>query len=101
MQKKLDALAMVGNNYLITQAYHQSTHTKIQDWTECKHIYHLTNQASASHHSCNVGVATPMFLMSKILAGSENLGIQVSHDESRIFQKKNNSLYIMREETEH
>lgn len=32
------------------------------------------DQASNSHHSCKVGVATPMFFMSNILAGSENLG---------------------------
>ncbi|CAL8132062.1 unnamed protein product [Prunus armeniaca] len=32
------------------------------------------DQASDSHHSCKVGVATPMFFMSNILAGSENLG---------------------------
>jgi len=33
---------------------------------------HEVSQAPEPHHSCNVGVATPIFFMSEILAGSKN-----------------------------
>lgn len=55
-----------------------NTHKRCHNASRWSVIYRSIHWSSQLHHSSNVWAATPIFFMSKILAGSRNLDFWVS-----------------------